>query len=133
MKGKRMSTEHAQKRTSTQAALEKAAAERPAQHYVLRLYVAGMTPRSKLAIQNIRKICEEHLHGRYELEVVDIYRQPVLAEGEQIIAAPTLVKKLPLPLRRFIGDMSNTERILVGMDLRSAEEKRAAAPSLKTT
>ena len=90
-----------------------------------------MTPRSTLAIQNIRKICEEHLEGRYDLQVVDIYQQPILAEGEQIIAAPTLVKKLPLPLRRFIGDMSNTERILVGMDLRTAEEKRAAADERK--
>jgi circadian clock protein KaiB len=93
----------------------------------LRLYIAGLTPRSTKAIQNIRKICEEHLEGRYDLQVVDIYQQPVLAEGEQIIAAPTLIKLLPLPLRRFIGDMSNTERILVGMDLRTAEEKRAAA------
>ena len=90
----------------------------------MRLYIAGLTPRSTLAIQNIRKICEEHLEGRYDLQVVDIYQQPVLAEGEQIIAAPTLVKKLPLPLRRFIGDMSNTERILVGMDLREGQPPR---------
>jgi circadian clock protein KaiB len=122
-----MSTQRITKRTIAQAALEKAAAEKPTERYVLRLYIAGMTPRSTLAIQNIRKICEQHLEGRYDLEVVDIYQQPTLAEGEQIIAAPTLVKKLPLPLRRFIGDMSNTERILVGMDLRTAEEKRVAA------
>jgi circadian clock protein KaiB len=122
-----MSTEHISKRTKAQAALEKAAAERKTERYVLRLYIAGMTPRSTLAIQNIRKICEDHLEGRYDLQVIDIYQDPVLAEGEQIIAAPTLVKKLPLPLRRFIGDMSNTDRILVGMDLRTAEEKRAAA------
>ena len=122
-----MPTEHFPKRTKAQAALEKAAAAKPTERYVLRLYIAGLTPRSTLAVQNIRKICEEHLEGRYELEVVDIYQQPTLAEGEQIIAAPTLVKKLPLPLRRFIGDMSNTERILVGMDLRTAKEKRAAA------
>jgi circadian clock protein KaiB len=102
-----------------QNALEKAAAKRQRQHYVLRLYIAGMTPRSTTAIQNIRKICEEHLHDRYNLEVIDIYQQPFLAEGEQILAAPTLIKKLPLPLHRFIGDMSNTERVLVGMDLRS--------------
>ena len=86
--------------------------------YVLRLYIAGMTPKSTSAIMNVRKICEEHLKGRYELEVIDIYQQPTLAKGEQIIAAPTLLKKLPLPLRKFIGDMSNTERILVGLDLR---------------
>jgi len=86
--------------------------------YVLRLYVAGATPRSTEAIVNIKKICEEHLKGRYELEVIDIYQQPVLAKGEQIIAAPTLVKKLPLPLRRFIGSMHNIDRILVGLDLK---------------
>jgi circadian clock protein KaiB len=94
-----------------------------ATHYVLRLYVTGATPRSARAISNIRKICEAHLEGRYDLEVVDITEHPMLAEGEQIIAAPTLIKKLPLPLRRFIGDMSQTERILLGLDLREAAEK----------
>jgi circadian clock protein KaiB len=116
-----MSTEHTSKQTKAQAALEKAASEKAAERYVLRLYIAGMTPRSTLAIQNIRKICEEHLEGRYDLQVVDIYQQPVLAEGEQIIAAPTLIKKLPLPLRRFIGDMSRTEKILLGLDLRKED------------
>jgi circadian clock protein KaiB len=86
--------------------------------YVLRLYVAGLTPRSQMAISNIKKICEEHLEGRYDLEVIDVYQKPVLAKGEQIIAAPTLIKKLPLPLRRFIGDLSDSERILLGLDLR---------------
>jgi circadian clock protein KaiB len=86
--------------------------------YVLRLYVAGVTPRSTEAITSIKKICEEYLKGRYELEVIDIYQQPVLAKGEQIIAAPTLVKKLPLPLRRFIGSMADVDRILVGLDLK---------------
>jgi circadian clock protein KaiB len=88
--------------------------------YVLRLYITGTTPHSTRAIVNIRKICEEHLEGRYELEVVDIAEHPTLAAGEQIIAAPTLIKKLPLPLHRFIGDMSHTERILLGLDLREA-------------
>ena len=100
------------------AAVEQAVALQAKQRYVLRLYVTGITPRSMQAVANIRKICEEHLQGRYDLEVVDIYKQPTLAEGEQIIAAPTLIKKLPLPLRRFIGDMSNTDRILLGLDLR---------------
>lgn len=86
--------------------------------YVLRLYITGVTPQSARAIANVKKICEEHLKGRYELEVIDLYQQPQLAQGEQIIAAPTLIKKLPLPLRRIIGDMSNTERVLVGLDLR---------------
>jgi circadian clock protein KaiB len=98
-----------------------AAAANESGRYVLRLYVTGTTPHSSRAIVNIRKICEEHLHGRYDLEVVDISQNPTLAEGEQIIAAPTLIKKLPLPLRRFIGDMSQTERILVGLDLIKAE------------
>ena len=79
-----------------------------------------MTPRSTRAVENVRTICEEHLQGRYELEVIDIYQQPTLAKGEQIIAAPTLIKKLPLPLRRIIGDMSSTERVLIGLDLRRA-------------
>jgi len=89
-------------------------------HYVLRLYVTGTTPHSARANVNIRKICEEHLQGGYLLEVVDISRHATLAEGEQIIAAPTLIKQLPLPLRRFIGDMSQTERILLGLDLRKS-------------
>ena len=90
----------------------------PKEKYVLRLYVTGMTPKSTRAIQNIKKICDEELHGRFDLEVIDIYQRPVLTKGEQIIATPTLIKKLPLPLRRFIGDMSDTERIVLGLDLR---------------
>ena len=86
--------------------------------YILRLYIAGMTPKSIRAINNIKNICEEHLKGRYNLEVIDLYQTPHLAKGEQIIAAPTLIKKLPLPLRRIIGDMSGTERLLVGLDLK---------------
>jgi circadian clock protein KaiB len=82
------------------------------------LYVAGMTPRSARAIANIQEICEEHLKGLYVLEVIDIYQQPVLAEGDQIIAVPTLLKKLPLPLRRLIGDLSDRERVLIGLDLK---------------
>ncbi len=85
--------------------------------YVLKLYVTGMTPRSTQAIKNIKKICEQHLKGLYDLDVIDIYQQPILAKGEQIVAAPTLIKNLPPPLRRFIGDMSNTEKILLGLDL----------------
>ena len=98
--------------------LEKAATRRDRTKYVLRLYVTGMTPKSTLAIANVRKICEEYLAGRYELEVIDIYQQPKLAKGEQLIATPTLIKKLPLPLRKLIGDMSDTERFLVGIDLK---------------
>jgi len=86
--------------------------------WLLRLYVAGQTPNSVRAIENIKRICEEFLKGRYDLEVIDIYQQPVLAKGDQIIAVPTLIRKLPPPLRKFIGDMSASERILVGLDLR---------------
>jgi circadian clock protein KaiB len=91
-----------------------------APHYVLRLYVAGMTPRSARAIANIKAICGEHLAGRYDLQVIDIYQQPTLAVGDQIIAVPTLIKKLPPPLRRIIGDLSDLERTLVGLDLKPA-------------
>jgi len=97
--------------------------------YLLRLYITGVTPRSTRAIENIRKICDEHLKGRYDLEVVDIYQQIALARDEQIIAAPTLIKKLPLPLRRIVGDLSDKERVLVGLDLRPHPE--APAPPKK--
>ena len=93
------------------------------ERYVLRLYVTGMTPRSARAVTNLREICDEHLAGRYDLEVVDIYQQPVLTKGEQIIAAPTLIKKLPLPMRRIIGDMSNRDRVLLGLDLVRASDQ----------
>ena len=96
------------------------AADQPVERYVLRLYVTGLTPRSTRAIENVRKICDEHLAGKCDLEVIDIYQQPTLAKGDQIIAAPTLIKQLPLPLRRIIGDMSSTERVLLGLDLRRA-------------
>jgi circadian clock protein KaiB len=87
------------------------------ERYVLRLYVTGMTKKSMAAIDNVKKICDEYLKGRCELEVIDIYQQPNYAKTEQLIAAPTLIKKLPLPLRKFIGDMSNEDRILVGLDI----------------
>lgn len=85
--------------------------------YVLRLFVAGMSPKSLQAIENIKHICETYLAGRYQLEVIDVYQQPILAKDGQIVAAPTLVKELPPPLRKLVGSMSDTERVLVGMDL----------------
>lgn len=88
------------------------------QHYVLRLYVTGSTPRSSKAIQNLRALCEEHLQGRYDLQVIDIYQQPGSARREQIFAAPTLVKQLPAPIRKLVGDLSNTDQVLMGLDLR---------------
>jgi len=85
---------------------------------VLCLYVAGMTPNSARAISNLKKICEEYLAGQYDLNVIDVYRKPTLAKGEQIIAAPTLIKKLPLPMRKLIGDMSDEGKVLIGLDIR---------------
>jgi circadian clock protein KaiB len=90
----------------------------PSGEYVLRLYVSGMTPKSQAAIENVRKICSEYLEGRYQLEIIDIYQQPIFAKEGQIVAAPTLVKQLPPPLRKFIGDMSQIEKLLLGLDLR---------------
>ncbi len=90
-------------------------------NYVLRLYVTGMTPRSRVAIKNTRRLCEQFLKGKYQLEVIDIMNRPQLARDEQIIAAPTLVKKLPLPLRRLVGDLSTRERVLLGLDLRQPQ------------
>lgn len=101
------------------AAFEQAAASaKPQSQFVLRLYVAGATQRSVRAIASIKKICEEHLEGRYELSVIDLYQQPVLAKGDQIVATPTLIKELPAPLRRMIGDLSNVDRVLVGLNLK---------------
>lgn len=84
----------------------------------MRLYVAGQTPKSVAAFANLKKLCEEHLAGRYRIEVIDLLQQPQLATGDQIVAIPTLVRKLPEPLRRIVGDLSNTERTLVGLNLR---------------
>jgi circadian clock protein KaiB len=85
--------------------------------YVLRLYVSGSTLKSARAVENIKRICEEHLRNRYNLEVIDVYQQPDLARGDQIVAVPTLIKRRPLPLRRLIGDLSNNENVLLGLDL----------------
>lgn len=88
--------------------------------YELRLYVAGQTPKSLTAFANLKKLCEEHLAGRYRIEIIDLLEHPQLAAGDQIIAIPTLVRQLPPPLKKIIGDLSNTERVLVGLDLRPA-------------
>ncbi|GAB4534483.1 MAG: circadian clock KaiB family protein [Anaerolineae bacterium] len=88
------------------------------ERWELRLYVAGQTPKSLVALANLRAICEQHLQGRYTIEVIDLVENPRLARGDQIMAIPTLVRKLPPPLRKIIGDLSDTERVLVGLDLR---------------
>lgn len=102
---------------------EKAGAATGSGTYVLRLYVAGATSQSIKAITNLKRICEEYIAHRYDLEVINIYQHPALLEGEQILATPTLIKKLPLPLRKFIGDMANTEKILLGLDIRKKDKK----------
>ncbi len=102
----------------TTAKRSRGRAPRASDHYLLRLYVTGSTPRSALAIRNLKDICEEHLKGRYVLEVIDVYQRPRLAHDEQIVATPTLIKALPSPLRRLIGDLSNVDRVLMGLDLK---------------
>ena len=101
-----------------------AAAEEPPKQEMwhLRLYVAGQTPKSIAAFANLKKICEEHLKGQYTIEVVDLIENPKLAKGDQILAIPTLVRKLPQPIRKIIGDLSNTEKVLVGLNLYQREE-----------
>ena len=94
---------------------------RSANLWQLRLYVAGQTPRSVTAFGNLKKICENHLKDRYRIEVIDLLEQPHLSKGDQILAIPTLVRKLPPPVRKIIGDLSDTERVLVGLDLRDAD------------
>lgn len=95
--------------------------EQPEEKWNLRLYIAGYTPRAVKALENLKLICEEHLKDRYSIEVVDLMRNPKLARGDQIVAVPTLVRKLPEPVRKIIGDLSNKERVLVGLDLRLRE------------
>ncbi len=95
-----------------------AAADADPGHYHLRLYVAGQTTKSVAAMANLKRVCEQHLSGRYQIEVIDLLQNPKLAAGDQILAIPTLVRRLPAPLKRIIGDLSNTEKVLVGLDIR---------------
>jgi circadian clock protein KaiB len=89
--------------------------------YILRLYVAGQTPRSLQALSNLKRICEEHLAGKYQVVIIDLLKKPQLAAGDQILAIPTLVRTVPKPARKILGDLSNTERVLVGLDVRPAQ------------
>lgn len=99
----------------------KRSADTSPESWKLRLYVAGQTPKCLTAFANLRKICEEHLQGRYDIEVVDLLQTPALAQGDQILAIPTLVRKLPEPVRKIIGDLSNTERVIVGLDIKRVQ------------
>jgi circadian clock protein KaiB len=91
---------------------------KPHKLYSLRLYITGQTPRSSASVRNLRKLCDEYLEGRFELEVIDVYQRPELAKEAQIIAAPTLVKRLPLPLRKLVGDLSDRKQVLLGLDIK---------------
>ena len=104
--------------TSTSPAKVKATTDSKEETWNLRLYVAGQTPKSIAAFANLKKICEKHLAGKYRIEVIDLLKNPQLAKGDQIIAIPTLVRRLPEPLKKIIGDLANTERVLVGLDIR---------------
>lgn len=115
MKKNGVSTKTAKSSTSTKSPPR---TRRPKKGYELRLYVAGQTPKSIAAFANLKKICEEHLPGQYVIEVIDLLKEPQLASGDQIVAIPTLVRKLPEPIRKIIGDLSDTERVLVGLNLR---------------
>src|SRR5881397_3069136 len=105
-------------RRDNAGAFERALSEQSEQPYIMRLYITGMTPKSRRAVANIKAICEEHLRGRYDLEVIDIYQQPSLARREQIVVSPTLIRQLPLPSRRLVGDLSDDENVLRGLGLR---------------
>lgn len=102
----------------------KPSSRKPRAEWELRLYVAGQTARSVAALANLERICEEHLAGIYRIEVIDVLENPQLARGDQILALPTLVRKLPRPMKKLIGDLSNTERVLIGLDLRPAVSRR---------
>jgi circadian clock protein KaiB len=101
----------------------------PSPEYVLRLFVAGTTTRSVRAIANLRRICEQHLSGRYNLEVIDVYQNPELAKEVQVFAAPTLIKELPLPLRQFVGDLSDTDKVVLGLAIQPKEPPTGAGES----
>lgn len=115
------------KHKSSTVAFEAAAQRSHTEQYVLRLYIAGTTEASSRSVETLRAICEEHLKGRYELLVVDVFQQPTLAKDEQIIAVPTLIKKLPAPIRRIVGDLSNEHRVLVGLDLKPKAQSHGKA------
>jgi circadian clock protein KaiB len=110
------------RRTAVEKTKPGARSRRTKKTYDLRLYVAGQTPKSLAAFANLKKICEEHMPGQYHIEVIDLLKKPQLASGDQILAIPTLVRKLPQPIKKIIGDLSNTERVLVGLDLREQKQ-----------
>jgi len=127
MIAKRSGTRRTPKTASRRSAAKRKSrtAKRPGDFYDLRLYVAGETSRSLAALANLRKICDEHLKGRFRIQVIDLLKRPQLARGDQILALPTLVRRLPEPIRKLVGDLSDTERALVGLDLRPRSALRS--------
>ena len=101
---------------------EHALSEYKGEYYILKLFITGLTPRSREAIENVRKLCDEHLKGRYQLQIIDIYQEPLSARENQIVATPTLIRKLPLPIRKYVGKMSRIEKLLAGLDIQIIEK-----------
>jgi circadian clock protein KaiB len=121
-----MAVRKAKARSKAASARQRAGSGHPEERWELRLYVAGQTPRCVEAFSHLRELCERHLEGRYSIEVIDLLKNPTLAAGDQIIAIPTLVRKLPRPMKKIIGDLSNTERVLVGLNLKPRAPQSAA-------
>ena len=126
MKPKVKSSRKPKTKNTATAIVRKRAAKRASSRYALRLYITGQTPRSRQSVENLRALCDKYIPGQFDLEVVDIYQQPAMAAAGQIIAAPTLVKSMPLPLRRLVGDFSDQNRVILGLDIKLNEEQGSA-------
>jgi circadian clock protein KaiB len=122
MKFKAKSDSKIKAKKSAATSVRKRAPKRSAARYALRLYITGQTPRSRQSVENLRALCDKYIAGQFDLEVVDIYQQPAMAAAGQIIAAPTLIKSMPLPLRRLVGDFSDQNRVILGLDIKLDEE-----------
>jgi len=126
MKPKVKSSRKPKTKNTAAALVRKRAAKRASTRYALRLYITGQTPRSRQSVENLRALCDKYIPGQFDLEVVDIYQQPAMAAAGQIIAAPTLIKSMPLPLRRLVGDFSDQNRVILGLDIKLDEEQGSA-------
>jgi circadian clock protein KaiB len=126
MKPKVKSSRRPKRKNSAATKRRSRAVKRPVTRYSLRLYITGQTPRSRQSVENLRALCDKYIPGQFELEVVDIYQQPAMAAAGQIIAAPTLIKSMPLPLRRLVGDFSDQDRVILGLDIKLNEEQGSA-------
>jgi circadian clock protein KaiB len=126
MKTKRESSRKPKTKNTAATRARKRTAKRSVPRYALRLYITGQTPRSRQSVENLRALCDKYIPGQFDLEVVDIYQQPAMAAAGQIIAAPTLIKSMPLPLRRLVGDFSDQSRVILGLDIKLDEEPGSA-------